>query len=189
MATSNHIHLLVKDSGKDVISRSMQLVAGRTAQAYNRRKSRKGAFWEDRYHATAVQTDEHFFRCLVYIDLNMVRAGVVRHPEQWPHCGYHQIQQMPKRYQIIDQVKLLEICRFGSYTELQSMHRQWIADELKREESKLRDPRWSESVAVGQQEYVESIQNVLGCRAKGRECIELKYGFQLKETAALYATN
>jgi hypothetical protein len=25
--------------------------------------------------------DEHLHRCLVYVDLNMVRAGVVSHPE------------------------------------------------------------------------------------------------------------
>ncbi len=51
--TSNHIHLLVLDNGKDVIPKSIQLVAGRTAQEYNLRKNRKGAFWEDRYHAVA----------------------------------------------------------------------------------------------------------------------------------------
>jgi len=43
--TSNHIHLLVVDEGeRDVIPRSMQLVAGRTGQEYNIRKGRKGAF-------------------------------------------------------------------------------------------------------------------------------------------------
>ena len=31
MVTSNHVHLLVRDSGGDVIPRSMQLVASRTA--------------------------------------------------------------------------------------------------------------------------------------------------------------
>jgi hypothetical protein len=55
--TSNHIHLLVKDTAPDVISPSMQLIGGRTAQDYNRRKVRKGAFWEDRYHATAIEAD------------------------------------------------------------------------------------------------------------------------------------
>jgi hypothetical protein len=60
----------------------MQLIAGRTAQEYNQRKARGGAFREDRYHATAIQTDEHLHQCLVYIDLNMVRAGVVNHPIQ-----------------------------------------------------------------------------------------------------------
>jgi hypothetical protein len=73
----------------------MQLVAGRTAQAYNERKDRHGAFWEDRYHATAVETGEHVARCIVYIDLNMVRAGMVRHPAQWKAGGYHEIQAAP----------------------------------------------------------------------------------------------
>jgi putative transposase len=48
--TANHIHLLVRDQGRGEIARSMQLVAGRTAQAYNARKNRHGAVWEDRYH-------------------------------------------------------------------------------------------------------------------------------------------
>jgi putative transposase len=38
---------LVKDTGQDVIAQSMQLIAGRTAQKYNERKGRRGAFWED----------------------------------------------------------------------------------------------------------------------------------------------
>jgi hypothetical protein len=46
--------LLVRDRGTGEIERSMQLIANCTAQAYNRRKDRHGAFWEDCYHATAV---------------------------------------------------------------------------------------------------------------------------------------
>ena len=88
MVTYNHVHLLVKDTGPTVIARSMQLIASRTAQEYNQRKVRHGAFWEDRYHATAIDLDDHLHRCLVYIDLNMVRAGADKHPSEWAHCGY-----------------------------------------------------------------------------------------------------
>jgi hypothetical protein len=49
--------------------------------------------WEDRYHATAIEAGEHLLRCLVYVDLNMVRSGVVSHPEQWLHGGYNEIQR------------------------------------------------------------------------------------------------
>ena len=46
--TSNHIHLLIQDAGgRDSLPRAIQLIAGRTAQEYNIRKNRKGAFWED----------------------------------------------------------------------------------------------------------------------------------------------
>ena len=41
----NYIHLFLADDGdRDVIPKSMQLVAGRTRQEYNVRKERKGAF-------------------------------------------------------------------------------------------------------------------------------------------------
>ena len=54
------IPILVMDDGKrDVIPKSIQLVVGRTGQEYNQRKKRKGAFWEDRYHATSVEKGEH----------------------------------------------------------------------------------------------------------------------------------
>lgn len=62
--TSNHVHVLVSaDGDRDVIPNSIQLIAGRTGQEYNQRKKRKGAFWEDRYHATAIDPDPKFF-CL-----------------------------------------------------------------------------------------------------------------------------
>jgi len=45
MVTSNHVHLLVADDGDErTIPESIQLIAGKTGQEYNRRKNRKGAF-------------------------------------------------------------------------------------------------------------------------------------------------
>ncbi|HEX6439976.1 MAG TPA: transposase [Candidatus Binatia bacterium] len=41
VAMSNHFHLMVKDTGANVIAASMQLIAGRTAQEYNQRKGRQ----------------------------------------------------------------------------------------------------------------------------------------------------
>jgi len=94
MVTSNHAHLLVADDGdRDVIPKSMQLVTGRTGQEYNVRKNRKGAFLEDRYHAMAIENGDHLLRCIVYIDLNMVRAGTVNHPSKWEFSGYNEIQK------------------------------------------------------------------------------------------------
>jgi REP element-mobilizing transposase RayT len=106
IVTRNHVHLLVRDRGQGEIAAAMQLVAGRTAQAYNDRKARLGAFWQDRYHATAVESDGHLQRCMRYIDLNMVRAGVVAHPAEWRESGYCEIQRLPQRYRIIDTAML-----------------------------------------------------------------------------------
>lgn len=103
MVTSNHIHLLVVDKGKrDAIPNSMQLVAGRTGQEYNHGKNRKGAYWEDRYHATASKSGEHLTRCIVYIDTNMVRAGVGCNPSKWSFSGYNEIQDPRRKNILID---------------------------------------------------------------------------------------
>lgn len=157
IATSNHVHLLVRGTTAKAIARSLQLIAGRVAQEYNLRKFRNGAFWEDRYFATAVESDRHLFRCLIYIDLNMVRAGVVSDPAQWNVSGYHEIQQPPQRYRIVDHAALLELGGFVDLGELRKRHRTWIEEELNAG-PRSREPEWSESVAVGSQEFVASIE-------------------------------
>ncbi|VTR64544.1 hypothetical protein DESC_190161 [Desulfosarcina cetonica] len=58
--------------------------------------------WEDRYHATAIESGDHLWRCIVYVDLNMVRAGVVSHPSEWKWGGFHEIQSPKNRYRLID---------------------------------------------------------------------------------------
>ena len=148
MVTCNHVHFLIKDTGPNVIARSMQLIAGRTGQGYIERNGRHGAFWEDRYHATAIETDEPLHRCIVYIDLNMVRAGVVRHPVKWATSSYHEIQQPPKRYAVIDLPGLVALCGFSKLADFQQAHRQWVETALEGG-SAVRETQWSEAVAVG----------------------------------------
>lgn len=132
MVTSNHIHLLVRDSrDRDAIPKSIQLIAGRTGQEYHLRKKRKGAYWEDRYHATAVETDRHLVQCLIYIDLNMVRAGVVKHASEWSYCGYNEIQNPRQRYRLIDYEGLNHFLSFKNTDDLKDGYRRWIEGSVK----------------------------------------------------------
>lgn len=185
MVTSNHVHLLVKDTGEGVIASSMQLIAGRTAQEYNYRKGRAGAFWEDRYHATAVEADDHLHRCLTYIDLNMARTGVVTHPAEWMHCGYREIQAPPERYAIIDLATLSALCGFGNVGDFRRAHREWVEAALAAG-TPARDERWSHSVAVGSASFVEAVKRELGVRAKGREIAASGGLFALQESRRPY---
>jgi REP element-mobilizing transposase RayT len=188
MVTSNHIHLLVKDTGQDVIAQSMQLIAGRTAQEYNERKGRHGAFWEDRYHATAIEANEHLHRCLVYIDLNMVRGGVVSHPERWKESGFTEIHKPPKRYAIIDLQSLSELSGFADLRDFQRAHRQWVEQSLENGLAS-RDDRWSESIAVGSLAFVERVKNDLGIKAMHREMLETDGTYALHEPSEAYTRN
>ena len=184
--TSNHIHLLVLDDGdRDTIPRSIQLVAGRIGQEFNERKKRKGAFWEDRYHATAVESGDHLARCMVYIDTNMFRTGVVSHPAMLSFSGYNEIQEPRKKNLLIDYSRLQGLIGAGSYKQLKTSHRGWVEDYL-RETVKDRQDEWTGAIAVGNRSFIDKVKALLGFRAKGRKVEGVENRYQLREGLALY---
>lgn len=189
MVTSNHIHLLVFDNeGEHVIPDTIRLAASRTAQEYNKRKGRKGAFWDDRYHATAVGGNRHLIRCMTYIDLNMVRAGVIMHPLEWEFCGYNEIQHPKKRKGIIAFKKLMELLNIESYDHLKEAHRKWVESAII-DGSNNRESKWTQSIAVGDKTFIERIKAALGFRVRGRELISDDDVFHLRETQTAYSVN
>ena len=186
VVTSNHIHLLVQDAnGQNVIPKSIQLVAGRTGQEFNNRKKRKGAFGEDRYHATAIETGEHLLRCLVYVDLNMVRAGVVSHPEQWSHGGYNEIQHPRRKNILIDYETLSRLSGFDNFGSFQSAHRRWVQAASSDVEAK-REDCWTQSIATGSRSFVEAVKRRMRSFAIGRRVRQKAEGFELRESHSPY---
>ncbi len=180
IVTSNHVHLLVKDLGRKEISRSMQLVAGRVAQEFNLRKGRKGAFWEDRYHATAVASDTHLARCLTYIDLNLLRAGTIQDPADWPESGYAEMMKTKQRYHLLDYEALGALLGVTDHRGLQLARRRWVEDAVRRKYLE-RESCWSESLAVGDEVFVAEVKAGLGFKGRHREVAKGGQGFVLRE--------
>jgi len=94
---------------------------------------------------------------MVYIDLNMVRAGVVSHPSEYKSSGYTEIQNPPRRYNIINREVLLDYFSMRNEGDFQQEHRGWVNYELKHS-SLTRNRDWSESIAVGDKEFTAAIQ-------------------------------
>jgi putative transposase len=186
MVTDNHIHLLLLDNGdRDAIPRSIQLVASRTGQEFNHRKKRKGAYWEDRYHATAVAKADYLLQCMDYIDMNMVRAGVVHHPAEWPFCGYYELMSGKQRYRIIAIEKLGEVLGGTSPEEISPMRQRSINAMLERDDLQ-RQRKWTESIAVGSESFVDTVKDELGIRAKTRTIHQGNDDYQLREEVHPY---
>ncbi len=187
--TSNHVHLLVRDGEEgEVIPQTMQLIAGRAGQEYNQRKNRKGAYWEDRYHATAVEAGSHLAQCMVYIDLNMVRAGVVKHPAEYAFSGYNEIQNPRERYGLIDHKSLMELLDLSTMEALKESYGGWVEESLA-EGVKRRQPSWTESIAVGSEGFVEHVKDALGVKAIGRDITREDGVYQLREAEIPYGDN
>jgi len=75
---------------------------------YNLRKRHRGGSWSDRYHYTLVDDGTYAWNCMKYIDLNLVRAGLVHHPSEWRWCGYDELTGGRQRYRLLDLDSVLE---------------------------------------------------------------------------------
>ncbi len=58
---------------------------------YNKRHNRRGTLWGDRFKSLIVEDGKALIDCLTYIDLNPLRANIVKRPEdyRWSSLGYH----------------------------------------------------------------------------------------------------
>lgn len=155
--TSNHTHFLVRSEEPEIISYWMQAIEGQFAQVYNRRKKRSGAFWEGRYHCTMIEPGEHLWQCMVYIELNMVRAGVVRHPEQWPWCSYQEWMGRRQRYVLTNKQACLGTLGNPEISSFQE-HFGRLIDESIAQDRCRRQPEWTESIAVGSEAFIKTIR-------------------------------
>jgi putative transposase len=100
----------------------------------------------------------------------MVRAGVVEDPEEWQHSGYREIQHPRRRNSLIDYAKLMDLIRVSNLDDLRKAHREWVEDRLANG-NPFREDLWTESVAVGDDDFIEEVKDRLGARAKGRSII------------------
>ena len=109
-----------------------------------------------------------FIRCLTYIDLNMVRAGRVKHPSEWKQSGFNEIQQPPKRFQIINRVRFCELTGVIDVNKLSAEHAQWINQALA-SKNHQREEKWTTSLAIGSHSFAEGYLDKAGGKASYRK--------------------
>lgn len=80
---SNHFHLLATPGEAEGIPQMMQAVGRRYVRYFNQRQGRTGTLWEGRYRSTLIQAERYLLACMVYLDLNPVRAGMVADPADY----------------------------------------------------------------------------------------------------------
>ncbi|MBE1427330.1 putative transposase [Desulfomicrobium macestii] len=160
--TSNHVHLLVvSPSDKNAIPEMMRDLGSKVAAAYNKKSDRKGSFWERRYHATAVESGEHLVRCSLYIDTNMVRAKVVRHPSEWKHGGYHEIVKPKQRYKTVNLSELSRLAGMPDDPIFPEHYAGWVENVVRRGHL-CRDDVWTAELAVGSEKFVDHVRRQSG---------------------------
>ena len=111
-------------------------------------------------------------RCIVYIDLNMVRTGVVNHPSEWGFGGYSEIQSPKRKCALIAYHKLAALTGFNTYyKDFREAHHRLVEETLHKGNNKYQG-EWTQSVAPGGKTFIEEIKEKFGVLAKGRKTIE-----------------
>jgi len=87
---TNHFHLLLSSDLPNGASLLMKFLGQRYVhvQYVNRAYKRSGSLWEGRFRSSLVQTQHYVLGCYRYIEMNPVRADMVKHPIEYPWSSY-----------------------------------------------------------------------------------------------------
>ena len=83
----NHYHFVIHTRRAN-LSRLMRQINGIYTQAYNRRHHKVGHLFQGRFKGIIVDRDAYLLEVCRYVDLNPVRARMVRAPGNWPWSSY-----------------------------------------------------------------------------------------------------
>ena len=153
---SNHFHVLATPETLEGIPQMMQAVGRRYVRHYNLRHARTGTLWEGRYKSTLIQAERHLLACMVYMDLNPVRAGMAADPADYAWSSHQHFigrrtDKLISPHPLYWELGNTPFARDQAYAE---MVRSGISEEqrLKLTDSALRG--W----ALGEPEYVADLQ-------------------------------
>lgn len=85
---TNHVHLLLTPDREDSLSLMMQAVGRQYVRYMNKQYRRSGTLWEGRFKSALIDSGRYFLTCSRYIELNPVRANMVKAPGDYRWSSY-----------------------------------------------------------------------------------------------------
>lgn len=89
----NHIHLLIR-TGSVPLEKIFKRIGSAFVYWYNCKYERVGHLFQDRYKSEAVLTEQYYLTVLRYILRNPVKAGICRHPAEYPYSSCYEYLSM-----------------------------------------------------------------------------------------------
>jgi len=160
---TNHVHLLLTPQEADGPALLMKHLGQRYVQYVNRTYQRSGTLWEGRFRSCLTQTEDYVLACYRYIELNPLRANMVRHPREYKWSSYRSNAEgrddplitSHEEYRRLGRTKA---ARRGAYRALFKAH----IDE--QELNQIRQAT-NGNYALGNTRFQEQIEAALGRRA------------------------
>lgn len=136
----NHAHLLTYSENIEKVSKFMKDVNSEYAMYYNKRKDRVGYVFRNRFSSKIIYNQEYLFKCIKYIHMNPVKAGITKKEEEYKFSSYkdffNQEEFMKsKLFEIVfnQEKKYLEIFKSIKYEVLNLENEKYKMEELLQE--------------------------------------------------------
>lgn len=156
----NHVHLLVTPCWAGGVARMMQDVGRRYVRLFNDTHERSGTLWEGRYKSCLVDTERYLLTCHRYIELNPVRAGLVRDPLDYPwsshrfYAAWH-VDPLITMHELYEKLATSRAGRQAAFRKcfVEPMHQQ-VVDQIRVTTNR----GW----ALGSESFMDQAERVLG---------------------------
>ncbi len=140
---NNHVHLLMEVGEKGSISKIMQGITLAHTRYFNFQYGASGHVWQGRFKSPLVGEDSYLLEISRYIELNPVRAGMVKNPADYPWSSYT-FHAYGARNHLLDTHPFYDL--FGkTLQEKQQRYRQFVLEGIP--DAKLKEIR--ESIISG----------------------------------------
>ena len=85
---SNHTHFVMEPTVDGSLPKIMQKLTLAHTRYFNNKYRGVGHVWQGRYKSSLIDSDNYFVWCGIYNELNPVRAGLVKKPEDWQWSSF-----------------------------------------------------------------------------------------------------
>lgn len=165
----NHIHHHMEPTKEGDLSRIMQRLPLAYAWYHNAKYQTVGHLWQGRFKSQLIDSDEYFVYCGLYVELNPVRAGLVKKPEDWKWSSYN-FYAHGKCDKLIEEIidpDPFYMRLANEPSKRQEIYRSSVETVMK--EDFLKNIRHQlEGGAYGSQEFIEKVHKVYGIGMKKR---------------------
>ena len=166
---TNHVHLLCTPELENGISKMMQALGRSYVRYFNNNYRRTGTLWEGRFKSCLIEEEAYLLQVYRYIELNPVRAGMVKTPEEYKWSSY-QINALGKNSELCTPHSLY--LRLGNNAVQRLLAYQQLFDYILASEQ-LAEIRTTthKGTAIGSLKFKQKIEKLTG-----RQMTEVKRG-------------
>lgn len=161
---TNHVHMLLTSRRPDGASQLMHRMGVRYVQHFNRSYHRTGPLWSGRFRSCIVDSERYLFTCQRYIELNPVRAGMVRGAEQYPWCSHRANVGLEPSTMLVPH--LLYRGLGATPTARARLYRQMFREQLAEDELVRIREAVNAGNALGDERFAALIEEATGRRAR-----------------------